>query len=185
MELEGIGSNAMQFNVAQLLKGPTGNQRQYDLEVEIDGLDPELQTLQSLSGTVILMRTSQGILARGKLQTTLLGTCRRCLEPCEIEAHLDLEEEFHPTVPIGGVPLDAISDEGFDEALLIDEHHILDLSEVVRQALWLVGPSEGLCSPSCGGLCPRCGGNRNLGECGCMEADIDPRWLALQTLLSG
>lgn len=185
MPVRGIGSDTMQFNVAQLLKGPTGGQREYDLEVEIEGLDPELHPLQPLSGTVVLMRTNQGILARGRLQTVLLGTCRRCLEPCEVEAHLDVEEEFHPTVQISGVPLDRISDEEFDEALLIDEHHVLDLGEVIRQGLWLVGPSEGLCSPSCNGLCPQCGGNRNLGECQCIESAIDPRWSALQSLLSG
>jgi uncharacterized protein len=67
---------------------------------------------------------------------------------------------------------------------LIDEHHILDLSEVIRQGLWLAIPMEILCRPDCAGLCPRCGGNRNLGECNCDQAAIDPRWGALQALLA-
>ncbi len=61
---------------------------------------------------------------------------------------------------------------------------MLDLREVIRQGLWLAAPMEALCSPGCLGLCPRCGGNRNLGECRCEEAAVDPRWAALQALLA-
>jgi uncharacterized protein len=118
------------------------------------------------------------------LHTELEVVCRRCLEPGKVEVELNLEEEFHPVMPIGEVPLDDVPDEDNDEALLIDEHHILDLSEVIRQGLWLAVPMETLCQPDCAGLCPHCGGNRNLGECKCDEAPIDPRWTALQALLS-
>jgi uncharacterized protein len=43
---------------------------------------------------------------------------------------------------------------------------------------------EALCRSDCLGLCPQCGGNRNLDECHCDEDPIDPRWAALQTLLA-
>jgi len=174
----------MRYNVAGLLKGPTGTQRRYNLNEDISHLDQELEPIRPLVGLVALMRTSQGILVTGRLRTALRVTCRRCLEPCNMEVELDLEEEFHSVVRIGKAPLDDVPEEDDDEALLIDEHHILDLSEVVRQGLWLAGPVEALCRPDCAGLCPRCGGNRNLGECHCDQAAIDPRWAALQTLLS-
>ena len=130
------------------------------------------------------MRTSQGILVTGKLRTRLRLTCRRCLDLAEVKVELNLQEEFHPVVRIAEASLDDVPDEEYDEALLIDEHHILDLSEVIRQGLWLAAPMEALCRPDCRGLCPRCGGNRNLGECHCDETDADPRWAALQALLS-
>jgi len=174
----------MLYNVAQLLKGPIGKRREYDFEAEIDGLDPELVPTRPLVGSVALLRTNHGILVSGDLRTTLRGVCRRCLEPCELVAEFGLEEEFYPLGRIGEAPVDEVQDEEQDEALLIDEHHILDLSEVIRQALWLTGPVEALCRPDCAGLCPRCGGNLNLGECQCDEAPIDPRWAALQTLLT-
>ncbi len=79
--------------------------------------------------------------------------------------------------------MDDVPEEERDEALSIDEHHILDLSEVMRQALWLATPREALCRPDCDGLCPDCGENRNLGSCSCNQAPIDPRWAALQALL--
>jgi len=43
-------------------------------------------------------------------------------------------------------------------------------------------PLVPLCAPSCQGLCPRCGVNRNETECGCAEAPADPRWDALRDL---
>jgi uncharacterized protein len=174
----------MQYNVAQLLKGPTGGRRQYTFDEDIRGLEPELEPVDRLVGAITLTRTSQGILVTGQLQTTLRVNCRRCLEPFDLDVEIELEEEFHPVVPIADAPLDRVPDEDNDEALLIDEHQILDLSEVVRQALWLVEPTRELCRPDCAGLCPLCGGNRNLGECECVEGPLDPRWAALQSLLA-
>ena len=169
--------------VAQLLKGPTGAQRRYDLSEEIGYLDPELEPVQPLEGSLVLMRTSQGILATGKFTTSLRAECRRCLEPCTVDIEVDLEEEFYPAVRIGEVPVDDVPEEERDEALSIDEHHILDLGEVMRQALWLATPGEVLCRSDCSGLCPECGENRNLGHCSCTQTPIDPRWTVLQTLL--
>ena len=173
----------MRYNVAQLLKEPTGAYRKYSLKEDISNLDPELQPLRPLVGTVTLMRTSQGILVTGRLRTTLDGTCRRCLEPSKVNVELDLEEEYHPVTSIADVPLDDVPDEERDEALLIDERHMLDLREVIRQGLWLASPMQTLCKPDCAGLCPDCGGNRNLGECQCEQTPIDPRWAALQAVL--
>jgi uncharacterized protein len=101
-----------------------------------------------------------------------------------MEVEFDLEEEFHPVVRLAESPVDKVPAEDWDEALLIDEHHVLDMGEVVRQALWLVGPMDAVCRPDCEGLCPECGGNRNLGECHCDPSAVDPRWAALQELLT-
>jgi uncharacterized protein len=177
-------NSEMRYNVAQLLKGPTGATRKYLFEEEIDRLDPDLTPLSPLVGSVTLMRTSQGILVTGRLRTTLEGTCRRCLERCEVKVPLVLEEEYYPVTRIADAPIDEVPEEERDEALLIDERHTLDLSEVIRQGLWLAMPMEALCRPDCAGLCPRCGGNRNLGECRCEEAPVDPRWAALQAFFS-
>ena len=174
----------MRYNVAQLLKGPTGQRRHYELLENIEGLDPELHAVTALTGAISLTRTSQGILAMGKLRTTLEVECRRCLEAFEADVVLNLEEEFHPTVLIDDAPFDRVPKEDEDEALKIDAHHILDLREVIRQGLWLALPMDTLCRPDCAGLCPTCGGNRNLGECQCVPEAVDPRWSTLKDLVS-
>ncbi|MFC2036801.1 DUF177 domain-containing protein [Chloroflexota bacterium] len=174
----------MRYNVAQLLKRPIGTRRHYDVNKKIGSLDQELELVRPLVGPIILTRINQGILVTGRLRTELQVACRRCLEPCNAKVELELEEEFYPIAPIGGASGDNGPEEGLDEALSIDEHHTLDLGEVVRQALWVAAPMEALCRPDCAGLCPQCGGNRNLGECSCNQTPIDPRWIALQALIS-
>jgi uncharacterized protein len=174
----------MRYNVAQLIKGPTGAQRRFELSEEVRDLEQDLESLSPLVGSVTLMRTNQGILVTGKLRTTLRMTCKRCLEPADVEVELELEEEFHPVVQIGDAPVDDVPDDEYDEALLIDEQHMLDLREVIRQGLWLAAPMEVLCRPDCAGLCPVCGGNRSLEECQCDDVVLDPRWAALQALMT-
>ena len=173
----------MRYNVAQLIKGPTGAERRFDLIEEIRDLEQDLEPLSPLEGSIALMRTSQGILVTGKLQTRLRMPCQRCLEPADVDVELDLEEEFLPVARIANAPVDDVPEEEYDEALLIDEHHMLDLREVIRQGLWLAAPSQVLCRPDCAGLCPVCGGNHNLKECHCDEVILDPRWVDLQALL--
>ncbi len=59
---------------------------------------------------------------------------------------------------------------------------VIDIAEDVRQTLLLSVPLKLLCSESCKGLCPRCGGNRNLVPCSCREEGSDQRWEALRKL---
>jgi DUF177 domain-containing protein len=42
-------------------------------------------------------------------------------------------------------------------------------------------PFSPLCRLDCLGLCPRCGGDRNLAECMC-GPEVDPRWAPLAGL---
>jgi len=56
----------------------------------------------------------------------------------------------------------------------------VDLSEVVRQHLLLALPIAPRCREACRGLCPTCGADLNVGRCGCVRDEIDPRLRALQ-----
>ena len=174
----------LQFNVAGLLKGPIGGARVYDLLVpvsELDRLDEGFDVTGPLEGVVRLLRTTDTILTRLKGSTRVQLECGRCLEPFEAELAIEVEEQFHPSLDIiSGRP---VKDTGDDAALIIDEHHILDLSELVRQAILLALPLTPLCKQDCAGLCPVCGNNRNLDPCTCEADDIDARWTSLAALL--
>jgi uncharacterized protein len=92
-----------------------------------------------------------------------------------------LEEEFFPSLDIvTGAPITQSPE--IEEANLIDEQHLLDLSEVVRQEFLVKSDSLFYCRPDCKGLCPQCGQDLNLGPCNCQNEVIDPRWAALQEL---
>jgi uncharacterized protein len=95
---------------------------------------------------------------------------------------VQVEDIFQPTVDVVRGTFIQVDED--DTALLINEQHILDLSEVLRQNLLLAVPMQPLCRPDCAGLCPTCGQDLNEGACECDSAGIDPRWADLGSLLA-
>lgn len=173
----------MRFNVAQLLKEHSGATRHYQLAEDIVGLYEEITALAELVGNVDMLRTSEGILVTGHLHTIVEVPCDRCLEPAAIPIDIELEETFLPTVDVLTGSSLFIPDDA-DTATLIDAQHILDLTEVVRQAILLALPIPALCRPDCAGLCPECGQNLNYGSCSCSATVGDPRWATLVALFN-
>lgn len=171
----------MQFNVAQLLKQPTGATRQYDVDEPLGEIDPELVAVAPIQGHVKFVRTHDGVLVTGDLATVLEVNCTRCLEAFDLPVEIEIEEEFKSTIDLRtGAQLPIVTDE---TETLIDEHHIIDLTEVVRQDLLLALPLTPLCRPDCKGLCQSCGKNLNEGPCDCEPESSDPRWSVLADLL--
>lgn len=173
-------SHAFQFNVAQLLKQPGGARRVYDIDAaEGPVFDAEVSVAAPFRGRLQFMRVGIGILVTGWLETTLELACTRCLAPLQTTVRFEIEEEFKPTLDINsGARLPQEPDQ--DPATLIDERHILDLGEVMRQDLLLSLPPSPVCRPDCRGLCPMCGQDWNEGSCACQIQAVDPRWAALK-----
>ncbi|MBI5876506.1 MAG: DUF177 domain-containing protein [Chloroflexi bacterium] len=171
----------MLFNVAQLMKEHTGAARKQSIRVPAAELDRETGAIDDLAGVVKLLRTVEGVLVTGAMTTQVMLTCDRCLDEFAQVVEFELEDEFKPSIDIvsgASVPVDP-----FDQDNLIDDHHILDLTEVIRQRILLNLPLHPVCRPACRGLCPTCGQNRNEGACRCRVEGTDPRWEALRDLL--
>jgi len=171
----------MKFNVAQLLKAPIGSRREYELDDEIAGLDEDIRAVEPLTGKIRLTRTTNGILATGRVHTVVTIECRRCMREFASPIDLDIEEEFLPTIDV--LTGSSLPTENAEEALLIDERHMLDLSEVIRQHIILQREQYPLCDEACAGLCPVCGKNLKEGPCGCQDVSEDARWAGLRELL--
>lgn len=168
----------MLFNVSGLMHEGIGATRRYDLEgsLESDAREPE-----PVAGQVELLRTRTGVLVRAHLQLWGRETCSRCLRPLQDVMDIDFEEEFQATVDLhSGQPVAEPRDE---DDFLIDENHMLDVTEAVRQYREAMAAMQPLCRPDCAGLCPRCGQDLNSGDCGCAGAPADSRWAALAGLL--
>jgi uncharacterized protein len=171
------------FNVAQLLKEPIGATRDYAVAAPVEDLVPEEVTAATpLRGHVHLLRTDRGILVEGELRGSLVVPCSRCLADVAAPIAIQIEDIFQPTVDVVRGTFIPVDEE--DTALLINEQHILDLSEVLRQNLLLAVPMQPLCRPDCAGLCPTCGADLNEGSCECEAVEVDPRWADLGSLLA-
>ena len=169
----------MQVNVAQLLKETIGSTRSYEISEFRDVADDGRVSL--VQGNITLTRTDRGILARGTLHTAVKIECSRCLSLYDCPLTVNIEEEFFPTIDIiSGTPLPLPEE---PSAFPIDEQHILDLSEAIRQNVILAIPMKQLCHEDCAGLCPKCGHNLNEGACDCPSQEIDPRWAKLLKLI--
>jgi len=166
----------MRINVSQQLKAPIGTARSYD----VDGAATIADSNSRVQGGVRLVRTDRGILVKGTLYTEVEVTCSRCLSLFRCPLALKIEEEYFPvTDVVSGASLPLPGEPG---CFAIDEHHILDLTEAVRQYALLALPMKPLCRPDCAGLCPTCGYNLNEGACDCPPQGADPRWSKLRNL---
>jgi uncharacterized protein len=168
-------------NVASLLKTPLGTARDVEIDEPRPRLGNDVPPIGPVRGSARFMRTQDSILVRGHLSTTVELECSRCLEPFAMPVEIAFEEEFRPTVNITtGVPLEPAE----DEALRIDEHHILDLTEIVRQYLLTELPLKPVCRPDCAGLCPNCGADLDQGPCACDAEPASGIFAALAPLLA-
>ena len=178
-----LAVNGWQFNVAQLLKEPTGATRRYQIETLISNpTTGGVEFNSPVLGDVKFLRTGADILVTGLLETVIQKECGRCLTPFKAPITVELEEQFYPTIDIvSGATLPSPADDA-DEANRIDEQHILDLSSVVRQGLLLESEGVRYCRPDCKGFCPYCGQDRNTEPCQCENEKIDLRWANLLAL---
>lgn len=161
----------MQYNVATLLKEPVGSTRQYEIEPE-----PPVHR-----GSVQFVRTPGAILVRAEADVIIEATCSRCLAPFGYPAHVAFEEEFfQPADLVTGARLEhEIVDA---DSFWIEENHIIDISEALRQYSETAAEMQPLCRPDCPGLCSQCGRELGAAECTCDTSTIDPRMLALAAL---
>ncbi|MDM7917180.1 MAG: DUF177 domain-containing protein [Candidatus Eisenbacteria bacterium] len=121
-------------------------------------------------------RSDQNVEIQGILVFTLLQECVRCLAPVEkrIESAFRLYCEKK-----GERDRRSESEIAEDEGLLYHDGRVLKLAEEVRESVLLEVPWHPLCRPDCQGLCPRCGMNRNEGECGCPPVRPHGPWADL------
>jgi uncharacterized protein len=138
-----------------------------DLATELAGVPEDAP----IRGELVLESLLEGILAVGRLEGSLALRCARCLTEFERGFSVELQELFVPFPHEDGdeYPLDP---EGF-----------LEPDQMVRDVIGVELPFAPVCRPDCRGLCSRCGGDLNLGECICEEPQIDPRWEGLDVLL--
>jgi len=162
----------IKLNLSRLTHARVGQQESVELDVEKTTVgDLELAHLR---GTLEFTRVAEGILVQGELDVEAKTECTRCLTPF----FEPIKIEFEDIISLPGADLTA------ERPVRVHEDGWIDLAPLVREYAWLGLPVSPVCSPDCRGICPECGGNRNLGECDCEDVlTIDPRWEALRELV--
>lgn len=156
------------------LLGHAGASRPALAEWQIEGLGTELARVPDdvpVAADLLLESLVEGILVSGTLEGMLSLRCARCIVEFERPFAVDVSEMFVPA-----------PEEDTDDYPLDVERGELALDQMVRDALGVELPFSPLCRPDCEGLCPVCGGDRNLDECP-GHAEVDPRWAALEQLV--
>jgi uncharacterized protein len=155
-------------DVRDLLERPGASREVHAVE-PIEGLAGELVSVRDpVRIDLLLESVVEGILASGPLSGTMSFRCARCLKPSDRSFRLEITELFAHEAA-----------DGDDEYPIKDR--TVDLEPVVRDTVVLAMPFSPLCRDGCLGLCERCGGDRNLGECSC-GPNVDPRWAPLADL---
>jgi DUF177 domain-containing protein len=170
----------LKFNVAQLLREETGGRRSYEFSEESLPLDEET-TLDQIVGSVRFTRTASGVLVDVSARGAVEMLCMRCLNPATTQIKLHFRDEFHSKIEVNtGMPLPEPDEE---DPFFINENHLVDLGEAIREYALLELPMQPLCKPDCKGICPTCGADLNTGLCNCRSDDSDERFAALKALL--
>jgi DUF177 domain-containing protein len=117
------------------------------------------------------------VLVQAKFTVPLEGECKRCLNNVSLDEPVELTRSYVPAVQ-------SSEEAGEEGAELADEESYagkeIDLRPALREQILLSIPSSPLCREECKGLCPKCGKDLNVGECGCDRTVLDPRWAALK-----
>ena len=169
------------INVAQLLKEAVGANRVLELdgpELELEGEGPA-----HVRASLRLTRTDRGVWVSGPAAISVEGVCSRCLVPFGSWVDVDLDEVFVQVVDVTTGARIRYRDDLEGEPLTIDAHHVLDLTELLRQYRIAAMPLAPVCREDCRGICTRCGTDLNESSCAC-EPELDPRWAKLRELLA-
>jgi uncharacterized protein len=157
-------------DVRDLIDSP-GASRVVRIEERVEGLHAGLGRVppeDPVEGEFLLESLADGVLVSGPMRGERVLECARCLRPVHEAFRLDVHELF------------SVEDDPEADYALRDG--IVDLEPMIRDAVLLSMPFSPLCRPECLGLCPRCGGDLNLGECAC-PPEVDERWAVLSGLI--
>jgi uncharacterized protein len=164
----------MHIDVNELLREGIGARAEFLVSLGDQRLSEDVE-FNSLTGSLELWRTTEGILVQGLLTAEIDLQCVRCLASVTQDIEIELDERFQ---------LPPIQASEADQVYPIDADHRINLSPVLRELVIVSTPMHVLCKPDCAGLCPVCGQDLNKEPCDCQVDDIDPRLAGLKALLT-
>lgn len=154
-----------------------------DVGLSIEGVaefpHPFQDPVWILEGLSLLVeKDGNDVLVRGRMRARVPQTCGRCLEPFPFEVQAQVDTRYCPR-PARGEEVELTPDD-LEVDFYADD--LLDVDRLLQTETELGLPMKPLCRQDCRGLCPVCGGNRNITPCACEVRLPDPRLAALKDL---
>ena len=159
------------INVGFIIHEEVGAHYEFPFEFQKIQLSEDLE-LQNFKGLVEIGRTPQGLLIQGKFSGKIRLECVRCLKEFSQPLHWNLTELF-------AFNEKSVSDSG----LIIPDDAQIDLETLIREYALLEVPINPLHAADCKGLCPVCGQDLNMADCGHRPEQNDSPFAALKDLL--
>lgn len=156
------------------LMGQPGSSKTVVLDGTLEDLGTEVAAVPDdapLRADLLVESIVEGLIVSGRITGTFHLRCARCLKEFDEPFAVDFTEMFVP-----------VPDDDADDYPLDPEGYI-EPEQMVRDIVGVELPFSPLHAPDCQGLCPVCGGDRNLGECPGDHPTTDPRWAELESLL--
>ena len=142
------------LNVGFIIHEDVGSDFEFPFDFEKIKVGDDLE-LRNFNGLVKIGRTPQGLLVAGKLRGETTLDCVRCLKSFNHPLGWDMTELY------------AFNDKSIsDSGLIIPEDAQIDLEPLMREYALLEVPINPICRPDCKGLCPVCGQDLNIKDCG-------------------
>jgi uncharacterized protein len=143
-----------QLNVGFILHQEVGYSFQFRFEFDTIKVAEDLE-LQDFRGAVDVGRTPQGLLFTGNFIAQMSLECSRCLR------------WFRQALQWSFTELYALNEKSTsDSGLLVPEDARIDLQPLIREFALLEVPINPICKAECKGLCPTCGQDLNVRDCG-------------------
>jgi len=148
------GRSPLRLNVGFILHREVGYSHDFSFDLPQAHMGEDLE-LRSLAGDLSIGRTAAGLLFTGSFTATTEAACVRCLKHFDQDLAWDFTELY------------ATSEKSISESgLMVPEDAQIDLRPLLREYALLEVPIKPLCRPGCKGLCPICGEDLNLRDCG-------------------
>lgn len=156
-----------------------GRRLETEAELEMTAFDNGTDCFAIVEKTpvtfVITHLETDKALVKADVQLTIEAVCDRCLT--EVPVKMDLHAEQVVYSP------DWKAKEDMDDQVFLDGYE-LDVEAFVHDMIIGNWPVKILCREDCKGICPVCGQNRNVRDCGCDSFVPDPRMAVIQDIFN-
>ncbi len=135
-----------------------------------------------IKASVHLQRWGIDVKVTGEVETELLLSCDRCLKEFPFPVKGRINVLLEPVATLSHVK-EEIRLTKDDLDVIFFDGITVEVDEVVREEILLAVPMRKLCKEACKGLCPVCGQDLNVKECGCKPVVKDSPFAILKKLV--